>query len=129
MCIKWYEKHLNEKVLYYAGIYGFDMGPDGKTSHNNEGDAFKHCYFQAELSFWLGYFIADFIGILHEDLNPNNPPKEREMDLHNNAEGRDVTKKIGRFNLLKLAFKGEASDAMASGIMQKMNAGELITHV
>ena len=126
--INWYKKHLDKKVLYYAGIYDFDMGPDGKTSHNNEGDAFKHCFFQAELSFWFGYFIANVIGILHEEVAPN-PLKEREMDLHNNKEGRHITKNIGRLELLKLSFKGKASDEIAYFIIEAMNSGKLITHV
>lgn len=46
-----YIKHLNKQVEHYWNIYHFDMTPN-HISHNNEADAFKHCYMQAELTFW-----------------------------------------------------------------------------
>lgn len=44
-----YTKHLNAVVEHYWNIYHFDMTPN-HTSYNNEADAFKHTYMQAELT-------------------------------------------------------------------------------
>lgn len=120
---KAYTKHLDNLVEKYWQIYHFDMNPN-HTSHNNEGDAFKHCMFQAELTFWLGSTIAKFFGDLHEN-KPDNPEAEKEMDLHNNEKGREIGKtyrSVKYFFTLQKAYNGIAED-----IMQKMRAGELIT--
>ena len=122
---KAYTKHLDALVEKYWQIYHFDMNPN-HTSYNNEGDAFKHCMFQAELTFWFGEKIAKFIGDVHED-KPNNPDKEKFMDLHNNAVGREIGK-IYRFILYKFSLK-KVYDLIASDIMTKMRNGELITQI
>lgn len=123
--IKIYTKHLDKMVLEYAQIYHFDMGKDGKTSVNNEGDAFKHCLMQAELSFYLGQKIAKYIGDKHEENNPLNTDKEKNMDLWNNAEGRKIGKTLRKiksfFNLENTYYE------FGEKIMIKMNADELIT--
>ena len=110
-------------VEHYWNIYHFDMSLN-HTSHNNEGDAFKHCYFQAELTLFLGETIAKFIGDKHED-KPDNPPKEKEMDLHNNAVGREIGKSIKK----PFWFCTEWQNKIAKKIMQKMRNNELITKV
>ena len=81
-----YVKYLDEKVEKYWNIYHFDMEPN-HTSHNNEGDAFKHTFMAADLTTLLGEDIARKICILQEDSNPHNPPAERNMDLHNDEWG------------------------------------------
>lgn len=118
-----YTKHLNALVEKYWQIYKFDMSPN-HTSYNNEGDAFKHCMFQAELTFWLGKDIAKFFGDLHED-KPDNPDKEKVMDLHNNEKGREIGK---TYRVVKYFFTpSKAYNGIAEDIMDKMNKGELIT--
>ena len=119
-----YTKHLNNKVEEYWNIYHFDMEP-GHRSYNNEGDAFKHCYWQAEMTLWLGEKKAEKMGIKHEDDNPLNTPAEREMDLHNNAVGREIGSKIKK-NFKFWVFKAW-DDMIAEKIMEAMNAGLLIT--
>lgn len=114
-------------VQHYAEIYSFDMGADGKTSYNNEGDAFKHCFMQAELTFWFGQRIAEYIGIKHEDNNPLNNDKERNMDLWNNKQGREIGqryRKLRNYSKLLRVYSGIAYDIMA-----KMRAEELITDI
>ena len=88
-----YTKHLNNKVEKFWNIYHFDMEPN-HTSYNNEGDAFKHCYWQAELTLFLGRWIANKIGIYWEKQNKQNTPEEKRMDLWNNSIGQDIGKKI-----------------------------------
>lgn len=122
---KAYTKHLDGLVEKYWQIYKFDMNPD-HTSYNNEGDAFKHCMFQAELTFWLGSTIAKFFGDLHED-KPDNPDKEKIMDLHNNSVGREIGLNYKSI-LYKLRIK-RVYDLIASDIILKMRNGELITKI
>ena len=122
---KAYTKHLDGLVEKYWQIYHFDMNPN-HTSYNNEGDAFKHCMFQAELTFWLGERIAKFFGDLHEN-KPDNSEKEKKMDLHNNGKGREIGQSYRKFrNYFRLlrVYSGIAYD-----IMSKMRTGELITEV
>lgn len=120
-----YTKHLDNLVEHYWQIYHFDMNPN-HTSYNNEGDAFKHCMFQAELTFWFGERIAKFFGDLHED-KPDNPPKEKEMDLHNNQWGRIIGDSYRVFkNYFRLRY---TYNQIAENIMLAMRNGELITEV
>ena len=124
---KAYTKHLNALVEKYWQIYKFDMNPN-HTSYNNEGDAFKHCMFQAELTFWLGKDIAKFFGDMHE-AKPSNPDKEKVMDLHNNSIGREIGKPYFWQIFKKLFNQNAIYDSIAENIMDKMNKGKLITRV
>ena len=90
---KLYVKHLDKQVEKYWNIYHFNMDPN-HTSHNNEGDAFKHTFMAAELTLLLGENLARKICILQEDSNPDNPPAEREMDLHNDEVGIQIGKEV-----------------------------------
>lgn len=126
MCIvDLYVKHLNNMVEHYWQIYHFDMEPN-HTSHNNEADAFKHTYMQAELTLWLGRFIAKIIGNIHEN-KPDNPPKEKEMDLYNNSVGRQIGADIRKSYPLWIFTKWQ--DKIATRIMLAMKAGLLITNI
>lgn len=120
-----YQSHLDKVVEHYHNIYHFNMEPNG-IAYNNEGDAFKHCYFQAELSLWLSPVIAELIGNAHEN-RPNNPPGEKAMDLHNNAMGRQIAMDV--MNTPGMWFKpwSYTSDVIAHYIMLYMRAGRLIT--
>ena len=119
-----YEEHLNNKVEKYYEIYHFSMEPN-HTSHNNEADAFKHTYMSAELTILLGSKAAYEIGILQEDTNPDNPPAEREMDLHNDSVGIEIGKALKK----KLFHLIHMDDKIAERVMYEMNNGNLITHV
>ena len=122
---KSYVKHLNKQVEKYWNIYHFDMNPN-HTSHNNEADAFKHCFWQAEMTLFFGQKIAKFLGDKHED-RPDNPDNEKAMDLHNNERGRiigEIVKTIEKHWL----FKGY-DDVIAELVMDSMRTGKLITKV
>ncbi|WP_164020719.1 DUF6973 domain-containing protein [Pyxidicoccus trucidator] len=55
--------------------------------HNGKGDAFKHAYWSALMTFYHSELWAKALGNAHE-ARPKNPKIERRMDLHNNAVGR-----------------------------------------
>lgn len=124
---KAYTKHLNGLVEKYWNIYHFDMSPN-HTSYNNEADAFKHCYWQAEMTLFFGKDIAKFLGDKHED-RADNPDNEKFMDLHNNEVGREIGKPYFKLIWNKLFNRNQVYDDIAESIMLKMQAGELITEV
>ena len=124
--IELYSKHLNKQVEKYWQIYHFDMSKEHR-SYNNEGDAFKHCYFQAELTLFLGNKIAEWIGDKHEDNNLLNNEKERNMDLHNNEVGRNIAKKIKKN--IPFWFLKKWDDIISKHIIGAMQKGLLITKI
>ncbi|KAF2432311.1 hypothetical protein EJ08DRAFT_648359 [Tothia fuscella] len=60
------------------------------STHNGKGDAFRHCYWNALMTIHMGEGKAKIFGDMHENGTPNNPPREKAMDLANNARGRSV---------------------------------------
>lgn len=65
----------------------------GKNGLNDESDAFRHCFWSAWLAREIGFDGAKQFTTAHESGEGNNP-KQKEMDLHNNALGLE----IGRLN-------------------------------
>lgn len=61
----------------------------GARLHNGTGDAFRHCYWSALLGRDIGKDNATEFTTAHESWS-GNPPRERAMDLHNNAIGVDI---------------------------------------
>ncbi|MGQ0573359.1 MAG: DUF6973 domain-containing protein [Pseudonocardia sp.] len=57
--------------------------------HNGRGDAFRHCYWNALMTRHIGRDQAAKVANNHEELADGQPAAEREMDLFNNAFGRD----------------------------------------
>ena len=86
---------LNDTV-YYQKQYGFEIGTGEHATWNNESDAFKHTFMQAQLSLLVGNNASAFAGYFHElqgKLN-NQDKAEEQMDLWNNAQGREIAKEI-----------------------------------
>ena len=113
--------------------YGFDMTQkDGAYSntHNNEADAFKHAYMSWHLAWYYGDKKAKELGDMHENETPNAPIGERNMDLWNNAMGReiayDMKRKLG--DDYDLLGDERASEYASRKIYEKMRNGELITN-
>lgn len=122
-----YVKYLDKKVEKYWNIYHFDMEPN-HTSHNNEGDAFKHAFMAADLTTLLGENITRKICILQEDTNPDNPPAERNMDLHNDEWGIKIGLEVKeQTETIKDLLKEK--DIIAERIMEEMRKGNLITKI
>ena len=113
--------------------YGFDMTQkEGAYSntHNNEADAFKHAYMTWHLSWYYGDQKAKELGDMHEDETPNAPFGERNMDLWNNAIGREIAYEM-KWKLgddYDLLGDDWASDYASRKIYEKMQNGELITN-
>ncbi len=64
----------------------------GQKLHNTPADAFRHCLFSAFMTERANRDFAKEMGDAHEDAGDDKgqPKAERDMDLHNNAVGRDV---------------------------------------
>ena len=80
------------------------------TSHNDAGDAFRHCYWSAILCRDLGYVVALRYTSAHEAF-AGNPALEKAMDLHNNAVGLN----IGRAGGPNRIISNRCVEAMRSG--------------
>lgn len=59
----------------------------GPGSHNDAGDAFRHCYWSCCMAQKIGSEAAEDWGTGHEQ-NVNNPVCEMRINLANNAAGR-----------------------------------------
>ena len=57
--------------------------------HNGQGDAFRHCYWNARMVKSIGEWNATKVAGNHEAIN-GGPQAEKDMDLANNATGRSV---------------------------------------
>ncbi len=114
--------------------YGFDMTKksySNSNTHNNEADAFKHAYLSWLLSYkYGGDFVAEQLGNFHENETPKAPLEEKNMDLWNNAMGREIAYNMKRelgddYDLLGDDW---ASEYASRKIYEKMRKGELITN-
>jgi len=59
------------------------------TLHNGQGDAFRHCFWNALMTKSIGVNGAMKIASNHENVR-NGPANEKSMDLANNLTGRNV---------------------------------------
>jgi hypothetical protein len=59
----------------------------GSSGEDDEGDAFRHCYWSALLTRDIGQELSGFFTSLHE-VKDGNPKNRKTMDLHNNGVGR-----------------------------------------
>ena len=113
--------------------YGFDMTKKSyslSNTHNNEADAFKHAYLSWLLSYkYGGDFVSEQLGNMHENEGNEYVRGEKNMDLWNNAMGReiayDMKQQLGDdYDLLGDDW---ASEYASRKIYEKMQKGELIT--
>jgi hypothetical protein len=89
----------------------------GHNGHNDQSDAFRHCFWSSMLSRDLGYFWAKAFTDAHES-DPGNPAGEKRMDLHNNSVGL----KIGFYY-----FIPDSNTALSDKCYKALQNGELIT--
>ena len=113
--------------------YKFDMTKKAYSlsdTHNNEADAFKHAYLSWLLSYkYGGDFVAEQLGNFHENEGDEYIRGEKNMDLWNNAMGREIAYDMKRelgddYDLLGDDW---ASEYASRKIYEKMQNGELIT--
>ena len=85
-----YTEHMTSRVNEYQKKYGFNM-PNG-DAHNNEADAFRHTFMQAELTVLFSDKKAKEAGDSHEMKSTSS--LETNMDLWNNQAGRQIGREI-----------------------------------
>ena len=130
-------KKINQAVLeatYKAQKrYGFKIGTGEHATWNNEADAFKHAYMQwyladkGFLNVVKGNSFAKLLGDQHERETPNAPVGERNMDLWNNAIGREIYYELKNMSSYDILDENEKEKLVAKKIVEKMKAGEMIT--
>ena len=133
--IKQYNNDIYAKTKKYQKIYGFEIGTGKHDTWNNEADAFKHTFMQADLALKYTLEISKYAGDTHENEGKKHgqPQGEENMDKWNNAQGREIAKEIAsEINntvLLKIyAHSGKLDDLIAKKVMERMRAGKLITN-
>lgn len=84
-----------------------------ESLHNGEGDAFRHCYWNALMYLHFGNPDAETIANNHESVT-DGPEEEVAMDLHNNAVGREIGRRVGTEDDAKQGCQ----DAVTSGELQ-----------
>ncbi len=85
----------------------------GENGEDDEGDAFRHCYWSALLTREIGQDRSGFFTSLHEE-HDDNTPAASTMDLHNNG--------VGRWTY----FPIPTDDAMANRCLKLLADGKLI---
>lgn len=63
--------------------------------HNTNGDAFRHALWNFLMTTRVSEERAQEWGGAHENGTVNNPPLEKQMDLHNNQVGRELGRNSG----------------------------------
>ena len=113
--------------------YDLKTNPN-KPGWNDELDAFRHAYMQADLSNKYGSKAAKFLGDIHENIYDKlftiQPHKEKNMDLWNNNIGRQVSNEVDKQTkiLKNLTSPQIRQDITAENIYNKIKEGKLITN-
>jgi len=128
-----YSSYIFDKTVKYQKKYGFQMGTGEHATWNNEADAFKHTFMQAQLALLGGKHLAKQLGDKHERDGNDKMGQSREefnMDNWNNAQGREIAKELIHEYGIKVtaAFNPDVCDLIAEKVHQRMKAGKLITH-
>lgn len=126
-----YNDMIVEKTNFYQKKYNFEINSDPKHKFwNVEADAFKHAFLSADLALRSNNFLGWLIGNWHESETPKDRLNEKNMDLWNNYQGREIAKEIKNEygKSLKNLHQSTIDDIIADKIMQRMRKGELITH-
>lgn len=128
---KKYGSYVFNETVKYQKQYGFKIGKGEHATWNNEADAFKHTYMQAQLALWFGQTAAKIAGDIHEkqgNKDMGQPKGEENMDKWNNAQGREIAKEIIRENGIWSTRTQKTNDIIAQKVMERMRSGKLITN-
>lgn len=126
---KYYNDKISSDVMRYQKKYGFELNDiKGHETWNVEADAFKHAYGSALMSLEKDDLFSFLAGLQHENVTPNNPVDEYEMDTHNNAVGRQIANDIKKSygDKWKKLSKQEQEDIIADTVWKHMQSGDLI---
>jgi len=88
----------------------------GANGHNDRADAFRHCYWSALMTKRANVKFARDLATAHETGTDRQPQAEFDMDMHNNAEGREVG----------LLGENQTDDWLADVCINKITRGELV---
>lgn len=123
------------KALFYQQKYGLKVSP-GTRGYNDETDAFRHTFMNAMLTISYGEALTKTICSRHESNNHKSPnmsqedwEKEKNMDLWNNAIGREIGKEVLKETEGKKYSKEQMEALVVEKIIKKLKAGELITDI
>lgn len=125
-----FNDEMYQKTAHYQDVYNFESNSqDGHKFWNDEGDAFKHTFGSAVMSFRLGNLGSLAGGTYHELFLPNNPENEWNMDSWNNRQGREIAKEIElQYGKSFSKFpQQKQEDIIAEKVMTRMKKGLLIT--
>lgn len=129
---KKYSSYVFDATTKYQKKYGFEMGTGSHATWNNEADAFKHTYMQAQLALFAGKHIAKFAGDYHEmqgNKDMGQSKGEENMDKWNNAQGCEIAKEIiQEYGVWATAPSQKINDVIARKVMERMKSGKLITN-
>ena len=130
----YYPNYLINRAVDYSKIYNLERKT--RLGSDDETDAFRHAFMQADLVLKTNPYIAQKIGDYHEQ-NSNSygdsyiteSAHQHNMDYWNNKIGREIGIEIkntikGRENQYS---KKQIEDMVASKIMERMQKGDLIT--
>ena len=123
--------HVNLATQKAHDHYGIERGEGNHPTWNNESDAFKHAYLSWLLAWCIDDETSKKLGDMHEDETPNAPEYERNMDLWNNAIGREIAFEMKQGISDDFNFEednGWISDFASRKIWEKMQQRELITN-
>lgn len=136
---KKYGDSIYNKIGPYQEKYGFEIGKGSHATWNNEADAFKHAFMQADLARKWGNFIAEQAGNFHEwegNKFMGQAKGEENMDKWNNQQGREIAQEIQeeylqhmpKNNLFQKLPQTNWDDLIAKKVMERMKSGQLITN-
>jgi len=127
---KKYSSYVFDKTTKYQKQYGFKMGTGEHATWNNEADAFKHTFMQAQLALWTGKHIAKILGDYHEyqgNTSMGQSQGENNINNWNNAQGREIAREIiSQYGPLATIPSQKINDIIAEKVMSRMRAGRLI---
>lgn len=127
---KKYSSYVFDATTKYQKKYGFDMGSGEHATWNNEADAFKHAYMQAQLSLWAGKHISKALGDFHEfqgNKTMGQSKEEYNMDNWNNEQGREIAREIiQQYGVLSTIPSQKINDIIAEKVVKRMREGKLI---
>ncbi len=127
---KKYSSYIFDATTKYQKKYGFDMGTGEHATWNNEADAFKHAYMQAQLSLWTGKHISKALGDFHEfqgNKTMGQTKEEYNMDNWNNEQGREIAREIiQEYGVLSIIPSQKLNDIIAEKVVKRMREGKLI---
>lgn len=127
------EYNLSKDTEYYSKKYQLYKYGTSNNGWNDSTDAFRHAYGSAKTVYLYGDKYSSFGMIYHEiygNIYNNQDSKELNMDLWNNQVGQEIGKEVSeQIKGMENMFNQQAiEDYIAEKVMQRMRAGDLITH-